>query len=1434
MSFQETVLIQFRASDNVSPTIASLNKALDSLGKNNAFRKLKTNLDLYIQDVDLWQKKLKNLEKTNPNLKANSNFQQVIADIEKLQKGFQIAKQEAESFEKLLKNGNYNEKTRQSIVDALKQQFNRSKDLKELFDITQQKVAPKGVPLSDEELKRRTTGELDDVLRKKDQLRGQEERKESPRHAKTVEDVMGEPNKPTTTQSTLDDKKSKKSKSESDEKDTASQSQTIKELNASFKLFNRLIQSVTSSLEKFNQALKGATGDSKNTKTSGSSGGNGGNGGGKGGGSKDGVPSDKFMDSLNHKFDDYKVGVASNAFKNINLAHEKDVQKASVGYTAPLPTDFQSNTQLASALNKGQQYQSKLAKQQEESDRLSKTVVPSTHGVVNAVNEMAKANEKFSTDVRNATKETDLSGKAQTTASENVANAVKRVTDASNRYAGANAEVGKSLGKVMYNTGNVLRSVDASKTGVVTPSYVGGAMYDAINSHSRSFDDMKGSMASLHSGKDTLQLGEEAIAKQKASQSIDAQTRKIALQSNIPDIDIQLKKLKENLVNASASPHKITLESNIPNVDAQLNKLRKDFNIPTTNALVPVNNQLGQVHNTVRNLRADSKSIPINVETQSASRNVMQIADNFNMLGQSLNMATGALTQFLSIVGSGNMVGDMLQYASLRQTNEVMLTARRGRAEAEKMYDSIQQLVIRLPGNDTFMTQILTMLGTMDKSLTTGDLNEIGNTISDYYMAAKAKGQFNNETERELRNYLMTGETRNLTNSVLASEIESLKDLDNIMDRTNALQKAMQKTGLDSIAHYNTYANKLEEFTGRFQKAFADLGDYLIMVVQPMMELFSLIDDITNSGASQAVLMLIGSILGVVSMISIAGMGVQILTYSVMGLASGLFILDDVKKKGIVTAILQNRQLDEESRARLRNTSIVQNGVRATITNTLVRIKEGAANIYVAMSSHILGNEKVREEAISKSLILTKLQSIYTSFSEILANTWEYLSLFRLRDGQIQYNMAKGAGIALKVREIRATITNTLNKIWEATVTFLTVDAENLDIIARVKNIAVKVAETVATLGLNIAMWGLIGASIVLDIVMSPITLTILAIVGAILLLIKGIEWVGKAFGWWDSIGGMFDAISSGIGRVWDAFMNSEPVQEIITTFQNFAYTIESLFNFIGSIGGGLWELIFGVGDGQSSGAFDIVGIFLEIAGAIGNFLYWLSPLEEILSIFDAIGSAIAWVLETWNDFVDSAEMQSLIKAFQDIRVIFGEAFGEIFEAFQEVGEAFGSIFEDNSSTEEATNGVNVLLELLKVLASIIKTVVIPPLKAVADTVKWIADGIKWVADGVAWLEGKESPTAQKPQNIANTNGGYNSYYTDLLSGGASYDYSQTQGMTQSYNYNDTQKTSSVFNIFNEGSVQADARNMSAKDVQKMFTGAFGYNKARGTEGILN
>ena len=554
--------------------------------------------------------------------------------------------------------------------------------------------------------------------------------------------------------------------------------------------------------------------------------------------------------------------------------------------------------------------------------------------------------------------------------------------------------------------------------------------------------------------------------------------------------------------------------------------------------------------------------------------------------------------------------------------------------------------------------------------------------------------------------------------------------------------------------------------------------------------------------------------------------------------------------------------------------------------------------------------------------------------------------------------------------------------------------------------------------------------------------MTILAIVGAVLLLIWAFEELGRAFGWWEDIGGMFDAIQSGLQRIWDAFVNSEPVQQIITTFQNLWYTLDTFFNFLGTIGGGLWELIFGVDDSSSDGAFDIVGLLLEIGGAIGNFVYWLSPIEEILSIFDAIGMAIGYFLDTWNEFVDTPEMQGLIEGFQEVRVAFGEVFDEFSSVINEITLIFGdlweAIFGGTGETEEATESTNILLEVLKAVAWVLNNTLVPLLKAfafvlhlaitplhwVADVLrtitglfkdtgdsvdtatesgigfldlfgfigdslqnlwntmqpildiiiqvfdvviarvidnltesiqglynifnaivsvitfvidvfnglwsaiggldgivnglswafggllgflkdvgyflndiyekaKWVVDTFGWVGDAVGdavngvtdffsqdgnltqtqnvnygeqgsmalldsvgltpeqlismgdtlnseWTN-KNQEYLNRPINNAQSNDPITSYLRNAPLDSEVYgyltqpvDYSKTPQMTEPYKTVNQQQSQVVQNIFNEGSVQADARNMSAKDVQTLFTGAFGYNKARGTQGIIN
>ena len=277
--------------------------------------------------------------------------------------------------------------------------------------------------------------------------------------------------------------------------------------------------------------------------------------------------------------------------------------------------------------------------------------------------------------------------------------------------------------------------------------------------------------------------------------------------------------------------------------------------------------------------------------------------------------------------------------------------------------------------------------------------------------------------------------------------------------------------------------------------------------------------------------------------------------------------------------------------------------------------------------------------------------------------------------------------------------------------------------------------DTDATVGLTLSELVLTETTLALDVALAPIIVTVLLIVGAIALLIVAIEEVGKAFGWWTDFGSMFDAIKDGIGRIWEAIMNSEPVQAIITTFQNFFYTMESFFGSLWGILGGIFELFFGVNT-EAEGTFDIVGAIINVLTTLLDLIWNFSPigllLQGILKIFDAIGSTIGWIMDSWNNFIDSAEMQTLITEFQEIRKAFGEAFQVIGDAIGELMNAFGNLFsfmsEDDSTGQVAEDGTW-LTDVLRGIASLISTVVVPVIKTFADVIKVVAIPIQFLAD---------------------------------------------------------------------------------------------------------
>lgn len=786
-----------------------------------------------------------------------------------------------------------------------------------------------------------------------------------------------------------------------------------------------------------------------------------------------------------------------------------------------------------------------------------------------------------------------------------------------------------------------------------------------------------------------------------------------------------------------------------------------------------------------------------------------RMAYNFRQASQSANQFSGVLTKLFSIVGTGNALNDMITASSLRQTNQIMLASSRGMEEAKKLYDRIQMLVVKLPGNDTFLTNILTMLGTMDKALSAEDLEYMGGVIADYYMGAQAKGQFNNETERELRNYLMTGQTRNLTNSIIASEIESLKGLNSIKERTVALEKALQATGMDSIAHYDSYTNSLEEFKGRFQKAFADLGDLYLGFLQGGMKVYNFLDSLTNSTLSQFVITIAVSVMGLLAFFGVMA--------ELLSMSAGLIEAFDVMNKLITDTDKQYSGLAQTFRKVITwiafKTGVINADTASQVINTDATI---ASTISQELNTlGIMENvvAKLTSAVTNIRLSITAYISMWSRFAELDATTLETIA-------ELGNTKVKIIARLVTYRQIIANTLNTISTLILAGALRSTTKEYMRYVKAKIESalidtliIALEWGATIATMAWYGATLLLSGALTIVSALLSPVGLLILGIVGAVWLLVKAFEGVGQIFGWWTNIGEMFQAIGDGIHRVWDAFMNSEPVQYIIATFQNLTYTLGTLFNWIGSIGGNIWQTIFGVDDGSKSQVFDIVGVFLEVVGFIGKIAFMTSPLKIILDIINAIGSAIAWFLDTWNQFVDSAEFQGIIKDFQEIRAVIGEAWSTLSEAFNEVREAFMSVFEDDEDMKNAVETTNILLDVLRAVATFLRVTIIPIIKFIAYVIKGIADVIKFVVDvGVGVIDFFTGGSlTQDSSNLVN----------------------QSQ-LAQSYSHQISNAQTIINNNFASGSVLTDARNMTAKEVMKLFTSAFGFNKSRGVNGVLN
>ena len=158
----------------------------------------------------------------------------------------------------------------------------------------------------------------------------------------------------------------------------------------------------------------------------------------------------------------------------------------------------------------------------------------------------------------------------------------------------------------------------------------------------------------------------------------------------------------------------------------------------------------------------------------------------------------------------------------------------------------------------------------------------------------------------------------------------------------------------------------------------------------------------------------------------------------------------------------------------------------------------------------------------------------------------------------------------------------------------------------------------------------------------------LLPFIAAAALLAVAVYEVGKYFGWWKDVGSMIDAISDGVRRLWEAFINSPQVQGAIKAVQS---ALTDLWNYLQPFIGWLqtqWANIFGSAGSNPDAvrmiwqAFQTLGdiasaVFPYIQQGFQTIMYVVQPLVDMIGNLVGIFGALASGSISWQDAIMQA-----------------------------------------------------------------------------------------------------------------------------------------------------------------------------------------------------
>ena len=231
----------------------------------------------------------------------------------------------------------------------------------------------------------------------------------------------------------------------------------------------------------------------------------------------------------------------------------------------------------------------------------------------------------------------------------------------------------------------------------------------------------------------------------------------------------------------------------------------------------------------------EADEINVQLNNQSAMQALDQIADGFSRIKSAASQV-------------GQQFGDLLASAGKQETNFKFLENAVGNAEtARQKMSEINDIVAKLPGDDTALQGLLSSAAAKDSSLTADNLRAMANSATDYFSAMSYYGKSATEAQQDMTNYLLAGNTAELERSpILQGHIDKLKEATTVQERSKALAEALNAEHWGGMGAMDTYNNKLETFNGMIERGRYTLGGMFQEGAKAGMDFLLTLDENTN------------------------------------------------------------------------------------------------------------------------------------------------------------------------------------------------------------------------------------------------------------------------------------------------------------------------------------------------------------------------------------------------------------------------------------------------------------------------------------------------------------------------------------------------------------------------------------------------------------